>query len=445
MQRYKEVSSEESSAEEEEEEELGDIRPVTEHKPLRGARTPRNKVPAVIVQTLSQLLDSVMSIAESAAAARKRKSVVAVEIVGDESIGQILDHFSLHQAANSEASSPRPSAKKRSRSPSLESKIQDASGTQNVSSNENVLTSKRIRATDLRPLREKRLSLSPRLSPRRSRIPRTSAPPTREGSVEVPADEISRNGQASSQFENAKETVKVNLSFEIANEIKELRRGSLRRSRSVSQEAQPAHTATFPLEVKSAAVERLLGGETQTAVAQDLNINPSTLARWWAKRDVILEKVKSECSTQRVDEVKVTEEQQPQHENLEPANQADHAGDPDKNCNQVVLENVGIEHDESINKDKSETCQSTTYETSSSPQKLDTDPSECIKPQNERPDDPKDQIVVEKDLERSLALCNYLEIVPTSLPEIPSHSSTSGPPSPSLDPDLEVKVNNIYL
>ena len=443
MQRYKEVSSEESSAEEEEE--LGDIKPVTEHKPLRGARTPRNKVPAVIVQTLSQLLDSVMSIAESAAAARKRKSVVAVEIVGDESIGQILDHFSLHQAANSEASSPRPSAKKRSRSPSLESKIQDASGTQNVSSNENVLTSKRIRATDLRPLREKRLSLSPRLSPRRSRIPRTSAPPTREGSVEVPADEISRNGLASSQFENAKETVKVNLSFEIANEIKELRRGSLRRSRSVSQEAQPAHTATFPLEVKSAAVERLLGGETQTAVAQDLNINPSTLARWWAKRDVILEKVKSECSTQRVDEVKVTEEQQPQHENLEPANQADHAGDPDKNCNQVVLENVGIEHDESINKDKSETCQSTTYETSSSPQKLDTDPSECVKPQNERPDDPKDQIVVEKDLERSLALCNYLEIVPTSLPEIPSHSSTSGPPSPSLDPDLEVKVNNIYL
>ena len=442
MQRYKEVSSEESSTEEEEEE-LGDIKPVVEHKPLRGARGSRKKVPAVIVQTLSHLLDSVMSIAESAAAARKRKSVVAVEIVGDESIGQILDHVSLHQAASSEVSlsSPRPSAKKRSRSPSLESKIQDASGIEKVSSNENGLYSKRVRAADLRPLREKRLSLSPRLSPRRSRIPKTPAPPTREGSVEVPAEEMSRNLQASSQFESEKETVKVNLNFEIANEIKELRRSSFRRSRSVSQEAQPA-SATFPLEVKSAAVERLLGGETQTAVAQDLNINPSTLARWWAKRDVILEKVKHECSTQKVDEVKVTEEQQPQNTNLEPSTQADTVQDLGRNCNQVVVENLGIEHDGSINKDKSETCQSTTCESFSSPQA--TDPSECIKPQGEQPDDPKDQIVVEKDLERSLALCNYLEIVPTSLPEKLSQSSTSsGPPSPRLDPELEVKVNSI--
>jgi len=85
--------------------------------------------------------------------------------------------------------------------------------------------------------------------------------------------------------------------------VEEIPGPSLRRSRSSSLEAAAATSsggggsssagtqqspAVIPLDVKSAALERVLAGEMQAAVARDLNIRPSTLAHWWSKRDKIL-------------------------------------------------------------------------------------------------------------------------------------------------------------
>ena len=79
-----------------------------------------------------------------------------------------------------------------------------------------------------------------------------------------------------------------------------LPRSALRRSRSSSLEASSTSVGpttasspgVIPLDVKSAALERVLGGEMQAAVARDLNIRPSTLAHWWARRDEILAQVR---------------------------------------------------------------------------------------------------------------------------------------------------------
>ena len=435
VQLYKEVSSGESSSEDEIDStpKVDSAPKVIEPKSFR----PRKKVPAVVVQTLNNLIDSVVSIAEKAKISPS-KVIVEVKIVPDESSGKILDHTCMDTATEGtlDLSSKR-SSKKRSRSPSLESKIQENDDV-NTPLNGKFSSSKRPRS-DLRqqPLREKRLSVSPKTSPRKGRQPASDKRLNNRGSTQVVVSsyDISVTGEQSKSEETEKLSVKLNLELDANGKgaINKDRRGSLRRSRSISQDSRPP----FPLEVKSAALERLLGGETQTAVAQDLNINPSTLAHWWAKRDAILSKVRDKRVT-KIEEIPsncvhldVSMEQKcvvlkSSHEEQSVVGEKplESLDGSERNLQEIYEENIRV----------AEKSQALILEESLSADKLKNhalpDLSENVEKEQVRlTDETQDHVVIEKDIKENSQIRGYLEIVPASA----SPSEEDEKPRPRLN------------
>jgi len=62
----------------------------------------------------------------------------------------------------------------------------------------------------------------------------------------------------------------------------------------------------LPLHVKAKALKQVLDGKTQAAIAKELSINPSTVAHWWAKKDVILQRYETnELSMEVAEETKI--------------------------------------------------------------------------------------------------------------------------------------------
>jgi len=89
--------------------------------------------------------------------------------------------------------------------------------------------------------------------------------------------------------------------------------------RPTSDEENQAHKKSLenrtglPLNVKAKALKEIISGKTQAAVAKELGINPSTVAHWWAKKDLILHR--HEASTEGVTDI-TSEESSSQSTNL---------------------------------------------------------------------------------------------------------------------------------
>lgn len=319
------------------------------------AATPRQpaavKVPQEIIRTVEGLIDSVLAVVEGTEKlqdSRRARKRVQLSVFSDSDGAVITDHETMTSGRDSVLASPAKRSKKLHRSPSKDKAAAvDADDDKLVEKPEPVeqglengfvsgqLPSTRIHKrlhSDLSPRLvpntelKKRRSVSPGLiigSPRRSIFPvdvKISAIRRLEAGEPhslVASDlDISVNCLAKwwlGRKEIWDKFYLLNCEAENPETVPEtdnnperkataaaatnhntaggaLRTTSGRRSRSSSSET----LADVPLEIKSAALERVLAGESQNAVARDMGIKLSALARWWPNRNNIFGEFKKE-------------------------------------------------------------------------------------------------------------------------------------------------------
>ena len=336
VQQYKELSSEDSVDEDRENED--------------GMKNQiENEIPAEIVKTLNELIDSVLSFVENSKNSNNNTSmkgkIVRVQIVPDETSLKIADHCRIVSACDLVQDSPgKRSNKKRSLSPDLNHSSAE-NKTEVNGPKINGFLDKSTPSKDLMPTNSpvndviKVRSLSPsssKSSPRRRNVFPIELKMSAlqriddgESQAAVAKDldisfstlvkwcvkrsellekfsSVTQNSGIINEPDITSNTEKENVDTDSTDTPKDVedsssesgsgessvrnsRSSSNQRSRSSSREYRPF----IPLEIKSAAIERVLAGETQIAVSRDLNINPSTLAHWWGKKEVILDQVRN--------------------------------------------------------------------------------------------------------------------------------------------------------
>ena len=345
---YKEVSSGDSLDESRSEEEREVESPTAE------LNKDKSSIPQEIIETVNGLIDSVLAaVKKTREISPMTRKIVHLRVFDEDQVSVITDHKNLISVGESVQDSPakRSSSKKRLHSPSSETTVEIVKKSEQPVSSLNgvheTISSSRIQKrlhSDLSPRMvpdsklKKRRSLSPGIllgTARRNIFPvdvKISAIRRLEAgephsSVATDLDisvnnlakwwvgrkdiwdkfyHLNSNGDGL-DFEAIDDAVGVDLpsasikQSEVTPKVAPspvVEEGSLvesrvvadRRSRSSSSETQ----SDFPLEIKSAALERVLAGETKSAVSRDLSIKPSDLARWWARRESILSDIKRE-------------------------------------------------------------------------------------------------------------------------------------------------------
>ena len=377
VQQYKELSSEDS-VDEDRENENGIKNKI------------KNEIPTEIVKTVNELIDSVLSCVENSRNSNNNTSmkgkIVRVQIVPDETSFKIADHCRIISACDLVQDSPsKRSNKKRSLSPNLNhTPVEDKSEENGPKINGFLDTS--TPSKDLIPTNSpvnnvnkvrSLFSSSSKSSPgRRNLFPielkvsaiqriddgesqasvakdldisfstlvkwcvrrsellgKFSSVTQNTGSVNEP--DITSNAEKDNVDTDTPKDVEDSSSESGSGEssVRNSRSSSNQRSRSSSREYRPF----IPLEIKSAAIERVLAGETQIAVSRDLNINPSTLAHWWGKKEVILDKVRNIQELSAVPEeilkpLELVHDDEPQKSKVKPKSEGKTGVKPKLSC-----------------------------------------------------------------------------------------------------------------